>query len=87
MSSKLSIVREWIAIALDSIAPCGALSMSRHWIPSRASSCAMTNPVGPVPTISTFVLSPMPILRLPLDDNCRLVDRVPIYWPGQSKLE
>ena len=49
--------RSWrgrIAIALDCIARRGALSIRRHWIPSRASSCATTNPVGPAPTISAF---------------------------------
>src|ERR1700730_5944267 len=34
-------------------------SIRRHWMPSRASSCAMTNPVGPAPTISAFGLSLM----------------------------
>jgi len=41
----------------DSIARWGALSITRHDIPSWASSWTIVNPVGPAPTISTFGLS------------------------------
>lgn len=75
--SNVSTVREWIAIARDSIARCRALSIRRHWIPSRASSCAMINPVGPAPAISAFGFSLMAPSTSSQWRKCRLAAKVP----------
>ena len=53
-------------------------SIRRHWMPSRASSCAMTNPVGPAPTISAFGLSRMAPSTSSQWRKCRLVAKVPV---------
>jgi hypothetical protein len=58
-SSQISIVRQWMPIALSAwVAACALLSTIRTAMPRRASSRAWVSPAGPAPATSTSTSPP-----------------------------
>src|SRR4051795_7555158 len=60
-SSQISIVRQWMPIALSAwVEACARFSTTRTAIPRRASSIAWVSPAGPAPTTSTSAAGATP---------------------------